>query len=353
MQETLFNALFGVWALSVMHGVATSDDAWSILARCPLLGGEAPPPEPVPLWAYGVGHVLPGWVTGIEYGFPAHVPSPLMQRLFRTRNAGSLAVQLIFTLLSFATRAERNLEYATWQRHLQAFASSLHAMGGSAPLLCPLHKAFLEGRVGHFYFEVDEQGCVWLCVSGALLLIVTESWFYWVHRMMHANALLYKYVHKVHHNFNPAFTGAGSAFHPADITALTLGGFVLPSIVPLHHDLHTAFLLANLLYTLLQHSATRASWGGGVLNDANLHNIHHDYGRTPKNCGSLTCVWDRLAGTYEPRIPERIRNKLERNREKNLPNSVNDGSSTSPTRVTSRCGSPGARSGSTTSRRSK
>ena len=320
MQEAIFNALFGVWVVSVVHGAATSADAWDILVRCPLLGGEAPPQEPVPYWAYGVGHVLPG-----------------------------LAIQLVFTLLSFATRAERNLEYATWQRHLQAFASSFHAMGGSAPMLCPLHKAFLEGSVGHFYFKVDEHGWIWLCVSGALLLIVTESWFYWIHRLMHANVYLYKYVHKVHHNFNPAFTGAGSAFHPADITALTLGGFVLPSILPLHDGLHTAFLLVNLFYTLLQHSATRASWGGGVFNDANLHNIHHDYGRTPKNCGSLLCVWDRLAGTYEPRISGRIQKKL-KTTTTSQDDSTNDssmGSATSPTRVTSRCDSPGTRAGCT------
>lgn len=58
--SALFASSFGYWAISVVFGLAESGSLArfaTTLASCPLLGGAVPPPQPVPLWAYGI--VLP------------------------------------------------------------------------------------------------------------------------------------------------------------------------------------------------------------------------------------------------------------------------------------------------------
>ncbi len=266
-----FPALSVVWLASTVHGLFTDEAPLSTLGQCPLLGGPAPPQRPVPVWAYGVGHVLPG-LAFVAVGVAiALVVSPYERLVGRSEQ-------------------------------LRAFAVTFYALSASAPMLSPLHKAFGERSVGRMYFDAREHGVGWLALTLLLQLAVTETWLYWIHRLMHTR-YLYKHIHKVHHRFVPSFTLAASAFHPLDIAALTCGSFVLPLCVPVHAGVVQAIMMANLIWTMLQHSAGRGEWGGGVLTDSNLHNIHHDFGRRPRNCGSLTCFWDHIAGTYEPRPP--------------------------------------------------
>uniref|UniRef100_A0A7S4BVG9 Fatty acid hydroxylase domain-containing protein n=1 Tax=Chrysotila carterae TaxID=13221 RepID=A0A7S4BVG9_CHRCT len=258
----------------------TPQEAFHLLLANPLLGGDGTSDgglhedghseKGLPLWTYSLGYAIPGILIS---------------------GAGNLLAHALF---------ERDL---VPREDSRAVFTNAYAMAGSAPLLAPLHKGLYERRFGYLYFDMYDHSLGLLLLSAALCLLVTETWFYWVHRAMHT-PWLYKHVHAMHHSFNPSFTGAAASFHALDVAALALGAFVVPSLVPTHHATLSAFLFLNLIYTLLQHAATRTSWGCGVLMDANLHNIHHDYGMRPRNLGSLTCVWDRLLGTLEPKVPK-------------------------------------------------
>ena len=249
---------------------------FNILKKNPLLGGDPTIAGELPVWSYMIGHIFPG-----------------------------LVLQLIGSVL--ATIMSREWRFAP--RHdLKAAVLTIVALVGSAPLLAPLHKLLYEQKIGSLYFDLDKFSMEWIFVSVLLSLAITETWFYWIHLALHEKTL-YKYIHGVHHTFNPSTSACAAAFHPLDIVILTIGALIVPVLVPIHHGVYSGILLVNLFFTILQHTATRSSFGMGIVNDPNMHNIHHDYGRTPKNLGSILCLWDRIMGTYEPSPPSWVLNK--------------------------------------------
>jgi 4-alpha-methyl-delta7-sterol-4alpha-methyl oxidase len=52
--------------------------------------------------------------------------------------------------------------------------------------------------------------------------------FFWVHRLLHANAWLYRTVHSVHHRQKAPYSVAGAQAHPFELVF----GFVMPTIAP-------------------------------------------------------------------------------------------------------------------------
>lgn len=238
----------------------------------PLLGGAAGTPgehHGLPLFTYLVGHIVPGIAFEL---------------------AGAVLVALCTREWAYADREDE-----------RALLTTIVTMMGSAPLLAPMQKMLFEGTFGRLYFDLDTYPLWWAAVSLLFALVVTESWFYWIHRLLHI-PFLYRWVHGVHHSFTPSTAACAAAFHPLDIAILTTGTF-LTALLPIHYMVHSMFLLVNLVYTIYQHTATRTSFGFGIFNDPNLHCIHHDYGMKPVNLGSILCVWDRLCGTYVSEPP--------------------------------------------------
>jgi hypothetical protein len=221
--QIFFKLSFLYWAGSVAYGLAESGSLHSFLstlALCPLLGGVVPPVKSVPLWAYGMGHVIPGVVIQV------------------------IGTCVCYVLFPSERRVPRD--------DAHALLMTVFALGGSAPFLAPMHRAFMESQIGLMYNNVAQFGWVWIIASFFIQLFVTETWFYWVHRLMHT-PWLYAHIHKAHHIFNPSFAASASSFHPADVLCLTLGGFVTPLILPLHRGLHSVFLLSNLVSGALRH----------------------------------------------------------------------------------------------------
>jgi len=173
---------------------------------------------------------------------------------------------------------------------------------GSAPLLGPLHKAFNEGLVGHFYHDTSLHGLPYFGLTLLLQLAVTETHFYWLHRAMHTSPW-YELFHRSHHIFVPSIATASEAFHPIDLFLLAVGAMWLPLVIPVHHHAFNAILFLNAVWTVFQHAGSRTDVGVWWLTDANTHGIHHDYGKRPINCGSLTSFWDHVCGTYRHAVP--------------------------------------------------
>ena len=46
-------------------------------------------------------------------------------------------------------------------------------------------------------------------------LMIEDTWHYWVHQLLH-HRRLYKYVHKVHHNFQAPFGMVAEYAHPIE-----------------------------------------------------------------------------------------------------------------------------------------
>lgn len=52
-------------------------------------------------------------------------------------------------------------------------------------------------------------------------LVIEDTWHYFVHQLLH-HRRLYKYVHKVHHNFQAPFGMVAEYAHPIE----TLGAYI-------------------------------------------------------------------------------------------------------------------------------
>lgn len=83
-----------------------------------------------------------------------------------------------------------------------------------------LSEFLIEGGYTKVYFYVEEVGG-WPMYFAylALYLLFVEFGIYWVHRTLHTNKFLYKYVHGLHHKYNKAVTltpWASIAFNPID-----------------------------------------------------------------------------------------------------------------------------------------
>lgn len=119
-----------------------------------------------------------------------------------------------------------------------------------------------------------------------LWLIVTDFWFYFLHRLFHTKQL-YRF-HKVHHDYSYTF-GMGAIYaHPIDFIVTNLFPVSFPIFwfnIPYYHT--TIITIFSTCYTII------ISHGGFKINAGKGHLIHHVKRRY--NYGLL--IFDRLLGT--------------------------------------------------------
>jgi sterol desaturase/sphingolipid hydroxylase (fatty acid hydroxylase superfamily) len=129
-------------------------------------------------------------------------------------------------------------------------------------------------------------------------MAVEDTLFYWLHRLLH-HRLLYRHLHKQHHEFKSNVGWAGAWFNPAE-EAIN----VLPFAVgPLAQGVHLAVLLAWVVVRINElvdaHSGYECPFSPWELlsfqGGADRHEFHHSH--NVGSFGSFFNVWDRLMGT--------------------------------------------------------
>jgi Delta7-sterol 5-desaturase len=152
-----------------------------------------------------------------------------------------------------------------------------------------------------FYRDISAHGIGWLVLSVPLTLLVHDTYFYWMHRLMH-HPKLYKKVHLVHHkSVNPS-PWAAYAFHPSE--AFIEAGIipVLLFLMPLHPVSFLSFVTIMLWFNVYGHLGYElfpkkiyAHPLGRWLNTSIYHNQHHE--RFDGNYSLYFTFWDRFCGT--------------------------------------------------------
>lgn len=152
-----------------------------------------------------------------------------------------------------------------------------------------------------FYTDVPQYGIGYLLLSIPLSLAIHDTYFYWLHRLMHHKAL-YRVVHLVHHkSVNPS-PWAAYAFHPLE--AVLEAGIVplLLFCLPMHPISFFAFVTLMLWINVYGHLGyelfPRSFYNhplGRWINTSVHHNLHHE--RFTGNYGLYFIFWDRLMGT--------------------------------------------------------
>lgn len=151
------------------------------------------------------------------------------------------------------------------------------------------------------YLDVSRYGLAWLFASAALYLLIQDTYYYWLHRLMHQRPL-FRYVHAGHHRSRQPTPFASFAF---DWGEAALNAWLLPALVfviPVHPAVIAALLTIMTIAAVLNHAGSEVlpQWlvrgpVGAWLISATHHSLHHThYGA---NFGLYFRFWDRAMGT--------------------------------------------------------
>ncbi len=158
------------------------------------------------------------------------------------------------------------------------------------------------------YMDISAYGWGWMLISLVLLIVIHDTYFYWMHRWMHEFGWL-QWVHAIHHRSHNPTPWAALAFHPLEAL---LEIAIIPVVVffmPLHPL--TLFLFASwsLTWNVIGHLGFEIFPARFIrhpffkyFNTSTHHNMHHKFSAC--NYGLYFNVWDHWMGTNHPRYHE-------------------------------------------------
>jgi len=168
----------------------------------------------------------------------------------------------------------------------------------------PVFSTFLiENKVTKVYFYIDEIGG-WQWYGAAFLAYMTlvEIGIYWMHRVLHTNKTLYKYIHSLHHKYNSAATltpWASVAFHPIDGILQASPYVACLFIIPCHYFTHVGMVFFTAVWATNIHDSM---WGDTEpIMGSKYHLLHHTHYHY--NYGQFFIFCDYFWGTL--RLPEK------------------------------------------------
>ncbi|MHA4810796.1 sterol desaturase family protein [Flavitalea flava] len=154
------------------------------------------------------------------------------------------------------------------------------------------------------YTEISTYGVIYLIVSVALALIIHDTYFYWMHRLLH-HPRLFKHAHLLHHRSTNPSPWTSYSFH--FLEAFTEGAImiILVFVLPLHPLAITLFILIGFGINVYGHLGYEIMPRGlrknvlfEIINTSVHHNLHHS--QFKGNYGLYFRVWDRMMGTENP-----------------------------------------------------
>ena len=152
-----------------------------------------------------------------------------------------------------------------------------------------------------YYTDLNEWGIAYLILAFPLMLFMHDTYFYWVHRLIH-HPRIFKYVHLLHHRSTNPSPWAAYAFHPLE--AIFEVGIVVIFLftIPMHKIHFFLFFLFMIIYNVYGHTGWEfypkgfnRHWLGKWINTSVNHNQHHQYFKG--NYGLYFLFWDRWMGT--------------------------------------------------------
>ncbi len=181
-----------------------------------------------------------------------------------------------------------------------------HSLSSNLIMVLVALPFFLPPLKNHtlLYTDISKYGIGYLVLSVGLALVVHDTYFYWMHRLLH-HPRLFKHTHLLHHKSTNPSPWTSYAF--SGIEAAT-EGLILPIllfVLPMHpaaifHFITVAFIInvyGHLGYEIAPRGL-RKSFLFQILNTSVHHNLHHSKFRG--NYGLYFRVWDRLMGTENP-----------------------------------------------------
>jgi sterol desaturase/sphingolipid hydroxylase (fatty acid hydroxylase superfamily) len=152
-----------------------------------------------------------------------------------------------------------------------------------------------------FYTDINQYGKLYFFLAFPVMAFLHDTYFYWMHRLMH-HPRLFRYFHLVHHQSTNPSPFAAYSFHPLE-AIIEAGIFVVFLFtIPIHFYHLFFFFLFMIVYNVYGH----LGWElypkgfskhplGKWINTSVNHNLHHQYFKG--NYGLYFLFWDRMMGT--------------------------------------------------------
>ncbi|MEO7924789.1 MAG: sterol desaturase family protein [Chitinophagaceae bacterium] len=159
-----------------------------------------------------------------------------------------------------------------------------------------------------FYTAINQHGTLYFVLAFPIMALMHDTYFYWMHRLMH-HPSVFRIIHLVHHKSTNPSPFAAYAFHPME--AIVEAGIFLVFVftIPVHLYHLLFFFLFMIVYNVYGHlgwelypKGFSKHWLGKWVNTSVNHNLHHQYFKG--NYGLYFLFWDRLMGTIRPDYDE-------------------------------------------------
>jgi lathosterol oxidase len=154
------------------------------------------------------------------------------------------------------------------------------------------------------YDKISDFPGWYMALSVVLSLILHDTYFYWMHRLLH-HKRLFKHAHVLHHKSTNPSPWTSYSFH---LFEAVVEGLVLVPIVfllPMHPFSILLFTVAAFIINVYGHLGYeitpkwfRHTWLFEALNTSVHHNLHHS--KFKGNYGLYFRLWDRVMGTEHP-----------------------------------------------------
>jgi len=154
------------------------------------------------------------------------------------------------------------------------------------------------------YDNLSDFPLWYIPVSVGASLILHDTYFYWMHVLLHQKPL-FKLMHLVHHKSTNPSPWTSYSFQLAEAIAEGLVLVVIVFLIPIHTIGIISFTVLALFINVYGHLGYeiapkwfRKSWLFAILNTSVHHNLHHSKFRG--NYGLYFRIWDRIMGTEHP-----------------------------------------------------
>jgi lathosterol oxidase len=178
--------------------------------------------------------------------------------------------------------------------------STLSIIIFALPPLIILHSDAIRPH-STFYKDISQYGWGYFFFAFVLMLLIHDTYFYWMHRLIH-HPRLFKWFHLVHHRSTNPSPWAAYAFHPLEAILESMIFVVFLFTIPINAWHLFVFFVISLVYNVYGHlgfelypTGWNKHWLGKWLNTSVSHNMHHHYFKG--NYGLYFLFWDRMMGT--------------------------------------------------------
>ena len=156
--------------------------------------------------------------------------------------------------------------------------------------------------------QIPTEGTVmplwWIALSLPLSLIIHDTYFYWMHRLLH-HPMLFRHTHLLHHRSTNPSPWSSYSFHFFEAITEGMVLLVVTMLLPMNGAAIGLFILAGFVINVYGHLGyevaplwLRKTVLFEIFNTSVHHNFHHS--KFKGNYGLYFRIWDRLMGTEHP-----------------------------------------------------